>query len=92
MILSGELGPEPDMPFALSVNGKVRQTGNVRDQVFAFARLVADASRLEPLEAGDVVSGGTPAGVGYVAGTFLEPGDVVEARLGDAAPLRVTIA
>jgi 2-keto-4-pentenoate hydratase/2-oxohepta-3-ene-1,7-dioic acid hydratase in catechol pathway len=92
MILSGELGPEPDMPFALSVNGTVRQTGNVRDQVFAFARLVADASRLEPLEAGDVVSGGTPAGVGYVAGTFLEPGDVVEARLADAAPLRVTIA
>jgi 2-keto-4-pentenoate hydratase/2-oxohepta-3-ene-1,7-dioic acid hydratase in catechol pathway len=40
------------------------------------------------LRPGDVISTGSPAGVGFVSGRYLVPGDVVEITLGDLPPLR----
>ena len=56
-----------------AVNGQRRQDGHTRDLIVKSAELVAFISRVMTLEPGDVVSTGTPAGVGPLA-----PGDRVE--------------
>jgi 2-keto-4-pentenoate hydratase/2-oxohepta-3-ene-1,7-dioic acid hydratase in catechol pathway len=58
------------------VNGEVRQEGHVRDMIFPLPELIAYASRSMTLREGDVVSSGTPEGVGP-----LSPGDVVEVEI-----------
>jgi 2,4-diketo-3-deoxy-L-fuconate hydrolase len=73
----------PD-PHALAlwtdVNGERRQDGNTGKMVFTVAQLVAYISRFMSLQPGDVISTGTPAGVGHGQRPprYLVPGDVVE--------------
>jgi 2-keto-4-pentenoate hydratase/2-oxohepta-3-ene-1,7-dioic acid hydratase in catechol pathway len=55
------------------VNGELRQEGTTRDLLVKSAELVSFVSRVMTLEPGDVISTGTPAGVGPLA-----PGDTVE--------------
>ena len=50
--------------MTLSVNGHQYQNGNSRTMVFGVARLVSYISRYMTLAPGDVISTGTPAGVG----------------------------
>lgn len=80
-----------DLALTTHVNGERRQSANARDMIFSIPRLVAAASALVPLEPGDVISTGTPAGIGMVEGLFLEAGDVVTVTLGSLDPLSVTI-
>jgi 2-keto-4-pentenoate hydratase/2-oxohepta-3-ene-1,7-dioic acid hydratase in catechol pathway len=63
-----------------TVNGEPRQDGNTANMVFPVRRLVAYVSRFMSLQSGDVISTGTPAGVGHGAKPprYLQPGDVVE--------------
>lgn len=58
------------------VNGRERQWGRARDMAFSIPYLVAYASRMMTLEAGDLLLTGTPEGVGPLA-----PGDVVEVEV-----------
>src|SRR3954470_17362625 len=51
--------------FSLALNGEVMQDASTDDLIFDVPQLVAHLSRLMTLEPGDVVSTGTPAGVGY---------------------------
>jgi len=62
------------------VNGERRQHGSTKDMVFPVRQLVAYLSRFMSLLPGDLISTGTPAGVGHGAKPprYLEPGDVVE--------------
>jgi 2,4-diketo-3-deoxy-L-fuconate hydrolase len=62
------------------VNGESRQNGNTANMVFPVARLVSYVSRFMSLQPGDVISTGTPAGVGHGhrPPRYLQPGDVVE--------------
>ena len=55
------------------VNGVVKQDSSTSDLIFDVATLISFCSQYMTLEAGDVISTGTPAGVGN-----LNPGDVVE--------------
>ena len=77
-------GDEVADPQALAVwtdvNGQRRQDGNTANMVFTVRQLVAYVSRFMALEAGDLISTGTPAGVGHghKPPRYLEPGDVVE--------------
>ena len=69
----------------LDVNGTRRQTGNTQTMVFGVAHLVSYISRFMTLMPGDLITTGTPPGVGMGARpvpTFLKPGD--EMRLGVA--------
>ncbi|MCI0747975.1 MAG: fumarylacetoacetate hydrolase family protein [Verrucomicrobia subdivision 3 bacterium] len=61
------------------VNGKLMQDGNTADWVFSLPKLLSFLSGIMTLEAGDIVSTGTPAGVGVFRKppVFLKPGDVV---------------
>ena len=63
-----------------TVNGERRQNGNTNNMVFPVRRLVAYASRFMSLQVGDLISTGTPAGVGHGAKPprYLQPGDIVE--------------
>jgi len=73
--------PDPQaLGLWTTVNGERRQQGNTRDRVFTIRALIAYVSRFMTLEPGDVLSSGTPAGVGHGAKPprYLEPGDTVE--------------
>ena len=63
----------------LDVNGKRMQTGNTRTMIFDVAKLVSYASEFMTLMPGDVITTGTPPGVGMgmKPPTFLKKGDVV---------------
>jgi len=65
------------------VNGVVKQDGRTKDQVFPVPRLLAFISAGMTLEAGDVVTTGTPAGVGPI-----RAGDVVEVEVEGVGVLR----
>jgi 2-keto-4-pentenoate hydratase/2-oxohepta-3-ene-1,7-dioic acid hydratase in catechol pathway len=71
--------PDPqDLDMWLEVNGKRYQTGNTRTMVFTVAHLVSYISRFMTLQPGDVISTGTPPGVGLGQKpnpVYLEPGD-----------------
>ena len=72
--------PNPQrLSMWLDVNGEPRQRGSTKTMVFDCASLIAYVSRLMTLNPGDVITTGTPPGVG--AGMkpphFLKPGDVV---------------
>ena len=69
------------------VNGEVRQQARTDDLVFGVPALLAYLSRHTTLEPGDVVSTGTPAGVGEPSGRFLSAGDVIEVRVDGVVPL-----
>ena len=89
----GPMGPflvtadEVDDPNSLGirtwVNGELRQDSNTRELVFDCPKLVETISTMCTLEPGDVVSTGTPAGVGlgYRPPKFLVPGDVVRIEI-----------
>ncbi len=68
----------------LDLNGERRQTGNTRTMIFGVAQLVSYVSQFITLDPGDVITTGTPPGVGMGAKPqrFLRAGD--ELRLGIA--------
>jgi 2,4-diketo-3-deoxy-L-fuconate hydrolase len=75
-----ELADVNDLPMSLSVNGVTRQKSRTKQMVFGVADLVSYLSRFMTLLPGDVISTGTPAGVGmgFNPPVFLKAGDVVE--------------
>ncbi|MBT9457869.1 MAG: fumarylacetoacetate hydrolase family protein [Burkholderiaceae bacterium] len=77
--------PDPQaLDLWLDLNGQRRQTGSTRTMVFGVAQLVSYISRFMTLYPGDLISTGTPPGVGmgHKPPLFLQPGD--EMRLGIA--------
>ena len=79
LVTADEL-PEPsNLRLRTLLNGKVMQDGSTRDWLFPLPKLLAALTQVMTLEAGDVVSTGTPAGVGVFRNpkVFLHPGDVV---------------
>jgi 2,4-diketo-3-deoxy-L-fuconate hydrolase len=78
--------PDPqNLDMWLEVNGKRYQGGNTRTMVFSVAHLVSYISRFMTLHPGDVISTGTPPGVGMgqkPSPVYLKAGDVM--RLGIA--------
>jgi acylpyruvate hydrolase len=76
--------PDPqNLRIVTRVNGITLQEGNTRDMIFPIARTVAFLSSLMTLEPGDIVSTGTPSGVGFKRQppVFLRSGDVVEVEI-----------
>ena len=64
----------------LDLNGKRVQTGNTKTMIFNVAKLVAYVSQLNTLEPGDIITTGTPPGVGMgmkPSPVFLKKGDVM---------------
>jgi len=76
--------PDPQaLTIRTWVNDELRQDGRTADMVFGVAALVAWCSASFTLEAGDVITTGTPAGVGVARRppVFLRPGDRVRVEI-----------
>jgi 2-keto-4-pentenoate hydratase/2-oxohepta-3-ene-1,7-dioic acid hydratase in catechol pathway len=78
---SDEIPDPQSLALELRVNSLMRQHGSTADMIFSVAELIAFITRFMTLEAGDVIATGTPAGVGKPLGTYLQPGDLMEASI-----------
>ncbi len=78
-----ELGDPQSLEMWLTVNGETRQKSSTRQMIFDVPTLVSYLSRFMTLLPGDVISTGTPHGVGLAMKPplFLKAGDVVEAGI-----------
>lgn len=83
LVTRDEAGDVQNLSMWLEVNGKRMQTGNTRTMIFGVATLVSYISRFMTLEPGDIITTGTPPGVGLGQKpnpVYLKPGDKM--RLG----------
>jgi len=85
------LGDVQNVALKLSVNGTVKQDSSTSQMIYSVAEQIARASELMTLDPGDVVLTGTPAGVGVPKGTFLNPGDKIDAEIAGIGKLSVEI-
>lgn len=81
------------MRLICRVNGEVMQDGNTRDMIFDIPTIIESLSAGLTLEPGDMISTGTPSGVGFarVPPVFLKPGDKVEGEIEGIGTLEVDI-
>jgi 2-keto-4-pentenoate hydratase/2-oxohepta-3-ene-1,7-dioic acid hydratase in catechol pathway len=83
LVTSDEVGDPQNLDMWLDLNGKRMQTGNSKTMIFGVATLVSYISQFMTLEPGDLITTGTPPGVGMGQKPepfYLKPGDVI--RLG----------
>jgi 2-keto-4-pentenoate hydratase/2-oxohepta-3-ene-1,7-dioic acid hydratase in catechol pathway len=83
--------PDPQsLRISARVNGELMQDSNTKLMIFSVAQLIAHASIGTTLEPGDIISTGTPAGVGAFREQpiFLKHGDVVEIEIEGIGTLR----
>jgi 2-keto-4-pentenoate hydratase/2-oxohepta-3-ene-1,7-dioic acid hydratase in catechol pathway len=64
IVTADEIENPHALDIRLTLNGEVMQSGNTRDLIFDVPELIAHISSIVPLQAGDVISTGTPPGVG----------------------------
>ena len=83
-----------ELSIGLSVNGETRQDGNTRDLIFPIPAIIETLSLGMTLEPGDIISTGTPSGVGYAMDPprFLKVGDEVTCRIAGIGTLTNRIA
>ena len=74
-----EIADPHELAIGLSINGEVLQNSNTRELIFKIPDLVEYISSITPLLPGDIVSTGTPSGVGMgrTPQRWLKPGDSV---------------
>ncbi|PKP93812.1 MAG: 2-hydroxyhepta-2,4-diene-1,7-dioate isomerase [Alphaproteobacteria bacterium HGW-Alphaproteobacteria-16] len=81
LVTKDEVGDVQNLSMWLSVNGKRVQNGNTKTMIFNVAQIVSYLSQIMVLEAGDIITTGTPPGVGLGQKPepwYLKAGDVVE--------------
>ena len=80
LVTTDEIADPQNLAMRLEVNGKRYQDGNTNTMIFGIAMLVSYISRFMTLSPGDVVTTGTPPGIGMgqKPPLFLKPGDVME--------------
>ena len=81
-VLTADSVEDPqDFSVRLTVNGEVKQNASTAQMVFPVAAIVSFLSQFVTLEPGDIISTGTPSGVGSSTGTYLKPGDILRASI-----------
>ncbi|HVH03975.1 MAG TPA: fumarylacetoacetate hydrolase family protein [Amaricoccus sp.] len=80
LVTRDEVADPQDLKLWLKVNGETRQDGSTRTMVYGVAHLVSYLSQFMSLQPGDIISTGTPPGVGMgmKPPTYLKAGDVIE--------------
>lgn len=81
LVTADEVDDPQNLNMALDVNGKRMQTGNTATMIFSVAECISHLSQLMTLHPGDVISTGTPPGVGMgikPEPVYLKEGDVME--------------
>ena len=94
LVTPDEAGAPDAISFALDLNGERMQEASTADLIFPVAELLSRLSRWMTLEPGDIVSTGTPAGVGSVRQprVWLKPGDEIVISSPTLGELRTAIA
>ncbi len=80
LVTTDEIANPQSLEMWLDVNGERMQTGNTRTMIFSVARIVSHVSQYMTLLPGDIITTGTPPGVGMgkkPEPIWLKPGDVV---------------
>ena len=80
LVTADEVGDPQDLSMWLDVNGKRVQDGSTRTMIFSVAQIIAYCSQFMTLEPGDIITTGTPPGVGLGQKPepwYLKAGDVV---------------
>ena len=81
LVTRDEIADPQNLDMTLDLNGKRMQNGNTRTMIFTVAEIIEHLSGLMTLHPGDVISTGTPPGVGEAIKpepVFLKKGDVIE--------------
>ena len=83
-LASSDEVPDPHaLAVTLKVDGLMMQSGSTRDMLFGVADLICYLSARQPLEPGDIIATGTPAGVAgmHKPPAWLKPGSIVEVEV-----------
>jgi 2,4-didehydro-3-deoxy-L-rhamnonate hydrolase len=93
LVTSDEIKDPQALSMFLDVNGKRMQTGNTKTMIFSIAHLVHYISQFMVLEAGDVITTGTPPGVGLgmKPTVYLKAGDVMHLGIEGLGEQRQTV-
>jgi len=94
LVTPDEVGDPQALELWLDVNGERMQTSNTAAMIFPVRMLVSYISQFMTLHPGDLITTGTPAGVGMArkpAPQFLKPGDVVELGVSKLGRQRQTV-
>lgn len=90
IVTPDELGDLAGLRLTSHVNGELRQSAVLGDMIFGVAETIAIISKLVPLRRGDIISMGTPSGVGigFTPPRFLADGDTVVCAIEGIGELR----
>ena len=77
LVTTDEITNPQKLDMWLDVNGQSKQRGNTKNMIFDCATLVSYCSQFFTLYPGDIITTGTPAGVGLATKNFLKAGDIV---------------
>jgi 2-keto-4-pentenoate hydratase/2-oxohepta-3-ene-1,7-dioic acid hydratase in catechol pathway len=90
LVTADEIADPHALDISLQIGGETLQHSNTRELIFKIPELIEHLSTVVTLEPGDVVSTGTPAGVGFARKPprYLQPGDEVIVRVEGLGELR----
>ena len=90
IITDDEIDDPHNLDISLEINGEVLQNSNTRELIFKIPDLIAFLSSVFTLQPGDIISTGTPAGVGVARDPqrFLRPGDDVVVKIPEIGQLQ----
>ena len=90
IVTTDELRDPHALDIQLAINGETLQHSNTRELIFKLPQLIAHLSSIVPLEPGDIISTGTPAGVGLgrEPKRWLKPGEEIVIRIEGIGELR----
>jgi 2-keto-4-pentenoate hydratase/2-oxohepta-3-ene-1,7-dioic acid hydratase in catechol pathway len=83
IVTADEIADPHNLDISLTLSGEVMQSSNTRHLIFGVPKLIAYLSSVFTLEPGDMISTGTPGGVGFARKPprWLKPGDEVVVRV-----------
>jgi 2-keto-4-pentenoate hydratase/2-oxohepta-3-ene-1,7-dioic acid hydratase in catechol pathway len=93
LVTKDEIKDPHNLRLWLKLNGKMMQDSNSDDLIFNIPQLISYTSQFMTLLPGDVISTGTPAGVGlgFTPNIYLQPGDIVELGIDGLGISRQTV-
>lgn len=93
LVTIDEIGNFQNLKLTARVNGEIMQDGNSADMIFDIPAIIAFISQDITLWPGDIISTGTPSGVGIFRDppVLLKAGDVVECRVENVGTIRNTV-
>lgn len=88
LVTEDEVGDPNNLKISLRVNGEIMQNSNTKNMIFNTYDLVEFISTIVTLEPGDLISTGTPEGVGIARGILLKDGDLMETEVENIGTMR----